>query len=713
MTPMWRVLLLVLALAACSRGGVPEASSSTPVILISIDTLRADRLPIYGYTGIRAPALDSFRQEAILYRNAYTHTPLTLPSHATIFTGTLPAETGVRDNVGFTLPETAQTLAELLGGNGYATGGAVSTYVLRGDTGISQGFDFWDDAVEAKGPNLTIGRIQRAGPDTIASSLRWIETQSRPFLFFLHLYEPHTPYEAPEPWKSRYGAYDAEVAWSDELVGRFLGSLREKGIYDDALIIIFSDHGEGLGDHGEDEHGIFLYREVLHVPLLVKLPKGRRGGATVETPVQLSDIFPTVLAQTGTAGPAGGSESLLSFLETESPGRAVYSETYYPRFHFGWNDLHSLIDLHHHFIEAPRSELYDLAADPRETRNVLEEKRRVYFDMQKKIEPLIRRADEPEPIDSEEAAKLAALGYLGSIVQTDPDEQLPDPKDKIGTFGEMQKAFGLVRGNRLEEGLALIESILAENPKMLDVWSLKGRALTSLGREEDAIEAAREALKISPTSAHLALAVANLSLELGRLDEAEDHAALALKMEPVQAHELLARVWIARKDYDRAEREARLALEKDDERIIPLLTLARVEKERGNLEKALVHLDEAAARLEESGNRAISNVHFLRGDVLARLGRFDEAEVELRREIELFPESVLPYKNLVILLVTQGRIPEATKLIFELAEKAPTPPTYRAIIDTLGTVGDDRGVRFWAQRALKEYPGATEFREFL
>ncbi len=709
------LLPLALTLAACSPGGAPKPSSATPVIVISVDTLRADRLPMYGYGAVATPNLDALRKESILYRNAYAHCPLTLPSHATIFTGQLPADNGVRDNIGYELPETATTLAEAMKANGYATGGAISAYVLRKKTGIAQGFDFWEDEIELRGANLTVGRIQRDGAETVELAKRWIGAQTKPFLFFLHLYEPHSPYEAPEPYGTRYAdAYDGEIAYTDDLVGRFVSFLREKDVWDDALVIFLSDHGEGLGDHGEDEHGIFLYREAIHVPLLVKLPGGKLGGSTVETLAQLADVFPTITAQTATGGgsPWGETRSLIALAQEDRSERKIYSETYYPRIHFGWNDLHSIVDGSWHFIKAPKPELFDMARDPAEHANVLEANRRTYFAMQQALAPLVKKAAKPSEVDDEEAAKLAALGYLGSTVESDPDEVLPDAKDKIGWFRDLQKAFTLIRGNRLHEGLELTDRILADNPKMLDVWGLKSRALALLGRETEAIEAAKEGLRLNPSASHFAIEIGNLALRTGDLEQAEKHAELVVDREPAQAHEILARVWIARKNLDRAETEAQKALESDDDRVTALLALARVESERKNLEKALGYLDQAVASLDAKGNRAVTNVHFLRGDVLARLGRIEEAETELRKEIEYFPEAPTAYRNLILLLTAQGRVDEATRLVFQLAEASPTPAAYEAIVSTLRTLGDERGARYWARKALKEYPEAREFRKF-
>src|SRR6266851_9069338 len=338
------LVLFALFLAGCHPAARP--SNKTPIILISIDTLRSDHLPAYGYKDVQTPNIDALRKDSILYQRAYSHTPLTLPSHATMLTGVLPADHGLRDNVGFTLNPNVPTLATLMKQNGYATGAAVSAFVLRRESGISRGFDFYDDEVEPVGPSTVIGRVQRDGRDTARVAKSWIEKQSGPFFLFLHLYEPHTPYTPPEPFFSRYpNHYDGEIAYADDIVGDFIGFLKQKGIYDDALVILLSDHGEGLNEHGEEEHGIFLYREDLQVPLLVKLPKSQDAGKTADALVEVADVFPTIAEVTATKTPQRKTEarSLLAMLEPNAPARMVYSETFYPRFHFGWSDLHSMI----------------------------------------------------------------------------------------------------------------------------------------------------------------------------------------------------------------------------------------------------------------------------------------------------------------------------------------------------------------------------------
>jgi arylsulfatase A-like enzyme/Flp pilus assembly protein TadD len=705
-------LILGLVLAGCGGDDkLPPPATGTPVIIISIDTLRSDHLPVYGYEGVETPHIDAFRKDAVLYERAYSHTPLTLPSHTSILTGQLPADHGIRDNTGYRLGEKVQTVGEILGARGYATGAAVSTFVLRRQTGIDSGFEFYDDEVAPLNPrNRQISAIQRDGAETAQVAHDWIAKQTRPVFFLLHLYEPHMPYSPPEPYRSRYAnKYDGEVARADEIVGTFLDQLKGSGLYDKALIIILSDHGEGLGDHGEDEHATFLYREAIQVPLLVKFPKSKFAGKSVEAPVQLIDVAPTIFERLGVPIPTGlPGRSLASFLvEAKPEWRKIYSESYYPRFHYGWADQHSLIDGRHHYIQSTRPELFDLNADREEKTNVLESDRRTFFAMKQAIEPLVREASAPGAVDPEEAAKLAALGYLGSTVQTKPGEVLPDPKDNIHIVSRASAAFTSFHQRKYAEALAVIEELLAANPRILDLWDLKSKALARTGRVPEAVAAGKEGLRLSPNATHLAVDVATMLLDLGELDDAQKHAELALAADPAHAHDLLARIWIARKDLARAEQEAEKAMKSSD-KIAPLMTMALVRREQGQHEAALKLLEDAVAR--KGQKEQIASLYFLRGDVLARLGRAEEAERDFRREIDLFPEDAPAYRNLSLLLVAAGRLDEATALIRKLIAEAPVPTSYHTVCQVLETVGDERGVRYWARQGLARFPADPTLR---
>lgn len=705
--PVIRALALLGLLAAgCTRQGAIDTKA--PIIIISIDTLRSDHLPAYGYTKVETPAIDRFRKDAILFEHAYSHCPLTLVAHACVFTGLLPAEHGIRDNLGYNLDPRARTLAELLKSKGYATGGAVSAVVLRGETGINRGFDFWEDSIDLDPDFLSIGRAQRSGDATREIAQKWIGQHGRdsqPFFFFFHIYEPHTPYEPVEPFRTRYGStYDGEIATADDIVGKFLDYLRREEIYDRATILLMSDHGEGLGDHGEDEHGILLYRETLQVPLILKLPHAAQKGTAVAPPVQLIDVFPTIANAFGVLQTLAG-RSLLDVANGKvTKDRAIYSETYYPRLHFGWNDLHSLIFGANHYIHGTDPELYDLNTDPSETKNVLVENRHAFVALRERIKPFIRSPSDPSQVDGELKKRLVALGYVGSTVNTAPDAVLPDPRKNIGKAKAISLAYRLFKDTKYEETLKVTGSLLRDNPNMIDIWALHSRTLSRLGRREEAIDAAKQGMRVSPTSASLAVTVANLSLELGRLDDAEANAKLVLGQMPRDAHEVLAKVWMARKGFARAREEATAAFDSDKSRPDGLVLLGHIDIEEGKLDDALRYIDQAAALLESTHLRPLPQLSFLRGDTLERLGRSDEAEQAFLTEIRLFPTESQAYMSLVFRYAREGRAQEATHLVFALEKAAPTEPSYVAISETLKAVGDVNGSRFWARRGLGRYP---------
>jgi arylsulfatase A-like enzyme/Flp pilus assembly protein TadD len=696
--------LLIVAALGCTRRGAVDPKA--PIIIISIDTLRSDRLPAYGYTKIETPSLDAFRKDAILFERAYSECPLTLVSHASVLTGLLPADHGIRDNLGYNLNPNVKTLAELVKTKGYATGAAVSAVVLRGDTGLQRGFDSWDDDIDLDTTAISIGRSQRAGDATRERAEKWIgQHKEQPFFYLFHIYEPHTPYDPPEPFKSKYGStYDGEVAAADAVVGRFLDYLKEQGLYDKATILLMSDHGEGLGEHGEDEHGVLLYRESIQVPLMMKLPQRAQHGQSVAAPVQLVDIFPTIARAFGFTQKTEG-QSLLDVANGKVDAeRALYAETYYPRLHYGWNDLHSMISGANHYVHAPKPELYDIVADPSELKNVLGERRRVYAALRERIQPYIHATVAPSVVDEEQKQQLAALGYIGSTVSSKPDEVLPDPKENIHQANVIGRAYRAYLQDRFEEADQLTGELLRGNGRMVDVWALRARALAKLDRLDEAIECAKTALKLSPGTTSLAAMVATFSLDAKRYDAAEKHARLTLKDTPFEAHQLLAQVYLARKDYAKARQEALAAQQLHANRPSTMLLQARISLETGDPEGALKTIDRTAAELQTRKSKPMPKLNFYRGDALARMGRGDEAEAAFREEIKLFPTDPQAYKNLILLYAVEGRSREATELIFSLEKAAPTPPSYIAISETLKTIGDRAGARFWAARGLSKFP---------
>ena len=679
---MKRVLAAVAILAALGCRKSSDRFPGAPVVLISIDTLRADHLPAYGYKDVATPALDSLRGDSVLFDNAISHVPLTLPSHTTILTGLLPFRSGIRDNVGFTLRPEIETLPGLLRGNGYATGAAVSSVVLARSTGIAAGFDFYDDTMESVAPGEAIGEIQRSGFETEALAEKWLAGKSeRPFFFFLHLYEPHTPYEPAEPFRERYRErpYDGEIATSDAIVGKFVSFLKQNGAYDRSVIVLLSDHGEGLGQHGEDEHGVLLYREELHVPLFVKLPGNRRRGETVGRPVGLVDVFPTVAQLVGLAPKTRLSGETMLAAGAPAEGE-IYSETYYPRFHYGWSELASLSTGTAQYIHAPKDEFYDYRADPQEARDLAPSLPAGFRALRNALLGMDRPAQQPGTTDPERLKKLAALGYIGMSAAPADAANLPNPRDHIGEIEEMKAAVALSRTRGIDAGVSALRALLKQNPKMSDAWAQLATMLHQGGRDREALAALREVDHLNPGSPFVLISFANMCLEMGDVAEAKSFAEKAVAAADTPAtHVTLAHVLFVSKDLDGAEAEANAALRGNEGRRLPRVVLALVKKARGDLAGSLALLDTVRAG---EGIPPMSGVEFQRGDVLFRMGRYADAEAAFRREILDFPASLVAWRALAALLHDEKRPEESLRVLDDMARSNANPRAAAAANET-------------------------------
>jgi arylsulfatase A-like enzyme/Flp pilus assembly protein TadD len=697
------VIAAAFLATACERDASPGPGRfpGAPVILVTVDTLRADHLPAYGYRQVETPNIDGLRRDSVLFERVYSHCPMTLPSHVSMFTGALPPENGVRNNIGYRFEGARfRTLAEELHERGYATGAAVSSYVLRSDTGIDDGFEYYEDSI-AVATAGAMSEHQRSGGETLKHALPWIlGHREQPFFFFLHLYEPHAPYEPPEPFKSRYpSAYDGEIAAADAIVGELVRSLKASGLYDRAIIIFTSDHGEGLWDHGEDQHGILLYREALWVPLLVKLP-GSHQADSISRPTPLSHLFGTVLRLVGVDLPSHPA----SWFDVGGGGEArpIYSETLYPRIHLGWSELRSLIDGRYHYIEAPRPELYDLERDPGEARNLITIERREASRLRQEMQAVYpATAATIGEIDPEDAKKLAALGYVGTPRERGPGP-LPNPRDEIKNLARIKAAFRLADERRLDEAAAALRSLLQENPKLLDVGSKLGEVLVESGRYDEAIEVYRSAIAHAERfSPDLALALGFAYLEHGETAAAATHARLALTTHPREANELLARVALEEGGVDAAEEHVRSALQHGDRQPATLLLLAEVNRTAGKLEQALRTVQEAEQRAAELGVGRLQGADYLRGDLLARLDRPEEAAAAYRREIGAFPRHLQAYANLAVILMIQGRSAEANETLEQMARSNPHRGAFLLAAKTLEAFEDRQGAARWRQRAAR------------
>ena len=708
-------LILLIFVSSCAR---PRSGAAIPrfekasVVLISVDTLRSDRLPMYGYSMIETPALDGLRRDAVLFERAYSHIPLTLPSHVSLFTGLEPGQHGVLDNSGYRLDPATPCLAELLKKAGYATGGAVSAVVLSAQSGIARGFDFWDEKMDSKRRTSLLDFVQRPGKEAADLLLGWIRHGGPgPVFAFLHIYEPHAPYEAPEPHRSRYSdPYDAAVAYSDAIVGGFLGELRKTGLYDRALIVFLSDHGEGLGDHGEMQHGIFLYRESIQIPLLIKLPGGALAGTSVRTPVQISDVFPTIGEVLAVPGfpERPGTTSLIGLASGgPAPERRIFAENYNPRIRLGWSELRSLISAGHQYIEAPTPEFYDLAADPAEKENLAARKPAELRSMVAETERRRTALKSPSAIDPEHAKKLQSLGYLtGSASET--GGPLPDPKGAIGSLVELQRAVELHQAGKSAEAIPILLGLLKTNPRLIDGWEILSAALERQGRMDEALAALKKTAQLSPPGrTNYLVDVANLALRTGRTEEARKNADVAWEMGDARAAEVLARIHLSENDPAGARRWAELCLSRPGAFPAALLDLARAAMLEGKFAEALEKVDEAARTA--GATTPPPGLHITRAEILGRQDKLDLAEAEYRKELEVSPYNIDAFTGLAIIAASRGELSEASRRIDAMIRAVPGPFTYVMAVRSLRSFGNAARARALLEEARRLYPQDQRF----
>jgi tetratricopeptide (TPR) repeat protein len=685
-------------------------------VLISIDTLRADHLPLYGYRNGSTPALDRFGRDAIVFDNAYSQVPLTLPSHASLLTGRLPLHHGVRDNIGYAVAADERTLAVRLKDLGYATGGAVSAFVLRHQTGIARGFDRFDDALIVAGTGESLSETQRDGAQTVAALARWVDDHAAdPVFAFLHLYEPHAPY-APPPSHALALPYDGEIAYADELVGRFLDGLSARGLFDRAIIVVVSDHGEGLADHGEAEHGLLLYREALHVPLLVRLPGGAGGGRRISGSIALTDIAPTLLDLVGGAADGMDGVSLAPALAGgRLDDRTVYSETLYPRLHFGWSDLASAIDGRYHYVRAPRAELYDTTADERERTNLAGEKTSTAAALGSWLDRTTAGSvvTPPAAVDADARERLRALGYATSSAPPAPSGGArADPKDKVAAYEALRRAQRLAADGHDADVVTALAPLLVADADMLDGWELKAKSLAKLGRTREAIDAFGRVLAIDPLKPETHLALARIFALEHDAARARQHAELAARRDPASGYEVLAELMLDNNKVADAAAFARRSLDADPSRYLSEYVVGVAAQRSGRCDEAIAAFRRAIERKRAEPSAVVRNLHAGLADCLARTGHEAEAEQEFKAEIADIPWSPEGRVGLATLYRSQGRDGDARSVLGGLiaAQPQPTADAYSMVVHAFTVLGDTQAAREWAAKARARFPQDPRFR---
>jgi arylsulfatase A-like enzyme/cytochrome c-type biogenesis protein CcmH/NrfG len=677
--------LVSLGAALSAVGGWRYARASAPVsgpiVLLSVDALRADHLPVYGYPALRTPAIDALARDGVIFDRAYAHVPQTLPAHASLLAGRLPFGTGVRDNAGFAVKRDERLLAEMLADRGYATAGVVSSYSLRPSTGIAQGFAFFDGKMPDSAP-------ARDGAQSVAIAEAWLDQAGteRAFLF-LHIHEPHAPY-SPPPRFAAFEPYDGEIAYVDEVVGRFVKYLKAHQLYDQSTIILTSDHGEGLGDHGETGHGALAYEEALRIPLIIKPAAGEGAGRRVDAIVQHVDIVPTILdlAKAPQHDRLDG-RSLKPLLEgaTDFPARVVYSESFFSAYRFGWSRVRSVTDGRYRLVRAERDELYDVVNDPGGQRDIARERPAELSRLQAALDQIAAadEVSEPSSQPGEDSEKLAALGYVGTVGAVNPDAvPIVDGSRQLEIIETFRAAVARAVERELPEAIQMLDGLVRRYPLLAAAWDQLGDFGLTAGRIDRAVDAYRRVSALRPDDPEPHLDAAMALLKLRRLDEARQQAESALDVAAddrgarAAAHELLARIALAGRDAAEARDQAGLAHQADPALPAPAFVEGRLLYDAGELDEALRSFEAAIADLDKSGAPAIADLRYYAGDTLIRLDRPAEAEYHLLQEVRAFPTNVRARGALAALYHETGRADEAAQVLAAMTRISPSPEAY-------------------------------------
>ena len=666
------IALFSLAVAGSAASGWWYARESPahqgPIVLVSVSGLSAADLRAYGAERTDTPAIDALATESVVFERAYTHSPLTLPSHASLLTGQLPLEHGVRDEAGFTLGASAKTLAELLRNRGFTTGAAVSSFLLRPESGINQGFAFYDADIPPTTPDEAPA-IERQGTLTLDAAERWIEQRSgqRFFLFV------------------QVDGRDGDTA-----VARLSAALKQRRLYDQATMLL-------VGDHGEAGSGLSLDETALRVPLLVKQPNAEGAGRRVLMPVQHIDLVPTILDLVRAPEPGGlRGRSLRPVLDKESatiPPRPIYAESFAAYFRFGGSPLFALTGEHYRYVRGVEEELVALPARSDDASGESAEAGR----LRTTLDRMLASASvmPPAPLSPGDEERYALLGYLGSFPQAPSTDTVLDTRAQKATVEAHRAAATLIGQKKYSAGIRALQAIVREHPPLAAVHYQLGALLLRMGRVDEAIQSFGTVRELRPDAASGAMALADALMRAGRtklaraqadvaiaLGEHEDARALAA------AQEMAARVALEDKDAEAAATHADAAHAADAHLPVPQFVRGRLLYDDGKYEQAAAQFGEAADVLRQHGG-TMADLHLYFGESLARLDRYADAEAQFREELRAYPRNVQAYTSLAMLYRASNRDAAVEDVLNELVTATPTPEGY-AVAAKLWTILGER-----------------------
>lgn len=690
-------LALAVVLAGCERddvGGVvePPAASGPNVLLVTLDTTRADRLGCYGHEASGTPYLDDLASRGVRFERAYAQVPLTLPSHASLLTGEYPPEIGLRVNGSGRLGGDVPTLASVLKGRGYRTGAFVAAAVLSDAYGLDRGFDHYDNDLGADtGGGDAVA--ERPGDAVCDAAIAWLDASSdRPFFAWVHLFDPHHPYEPPEPYQENFAdPYDGEIAFADAQVGRLLEWLSDHGLQEETLVVVAGDHGEAFGEHEEKQHGLFVYEATMHVPLIMALPSAVPAGGVVGDVAELVDVMPTVLELVGAEDvPEISGRSLVAAMrDSESEeSQYAYGESQYARMSFGWAPLASLTSERWKYIRAPRPELYDLQVDPGEAANVIAEHADVAADLGGRLDRMLgamelREASSAE-LDAEALAQLQSLGYLGGTAASAGDEPADgrDPKDMVGVYRGMMRARDALQRGRFADVVAILEPLIEQSPESDALYAPLGAAYLRLGRFEEAQQAYAMSLRQDPDHPGNLCGLGDALRQLGGVEEAVTvyERVLASWPEYGQAHSRLGLIRARQGNHAKALEHFRRFAELSPSSPNAHANLANALMAGQKVEEAVQEL-ETALELSPEYEPAL-RVYW---NYLWAAGRHKEAVAALRQACDAFPQDGMLWAKLAWVLATSPGLGGGPEEAVQIGERAAgLQPDDPMVLDVLG-----------------------------
>jgi arylsulfatase A-like enzyme/Tfp pilus assembly protein PilF len=580
------------------------------LVLVTIDTMRYDRMGYSGYSRIETPNLDSLARRGVLFESAVTVTPLTAPSHATIFTGLYPMAHKVRDTGGFVLDGSHPTLATILHQRGWDTAAFVGSSVLKRQFGFDRGFTVYDD----KMPKASSGRLVgedaecRAGV-VVDRAIRWLDSRARnPFFLWVHVFDPHSPYDPPSPFREKYRGrlYDGEIAYTDQQLGRLFAAIAKRPPADQTLIAVLSDHGEGLGEHGEYNHGVFLYDATLRIVFLLAGP-GVPAGLRVKQQARTVDFLPTVLALMGGAAPEGlpGTSLTPTFSGKEVPTQYSYMETLYPKINMGWAELRGIRTNQWKYIRAPHPELYDLVQDPGEKANLARSHVAEVLQLEARLKAMIGKHEEEKVhttmVDARTLEELKSVGYLGGASSNEYTlgGSGVDPKDRVEVLKLLYLAVSPDAGTPMSRRIQLLPQALQQDPTNPTIYFYLGEQYQDTGRNAEAVQLYQQGIRYGLQNAWLYSRLGYLYVQQGKRDEGISYYEKAAQLNPSDAESLddLGMAYLDAGKVADAERTFKWSLATGNETALAYngLGLVSIQKQdvataRGYFEKA-VHLD--------------------------------------------------------------------------------------------------------------------------